>query len=576
MPDIEIRGGEILANLEERTITGLLIPYNEIGHTNVGQFQVEAGVITLPADPSVVSLNLDHDRYQPVGRATRVWEEPAGIMATFSLARTPEGDAALADATSPSGKRRRLSGEFKTGIKAGKATGGPLAAGALVEMGAFASAMVLAADASADDDAPVVIDANDTSGTTVAEDHTETVYTDEDGKKYTRRYDSETTETPIDGGTETTISTTITEQETTQSEEDDMTTTDVQAAKVGLNTGTPAGKTAAREPDKHEIIAAIATYRKNPFDQGSLEVLAALSDIKISGTGALPAAGVIQQNWLGRTDLGVPFVREIITLFKNGTDITAGGKKDFKFLRGTAQNPTWGDGTWAGNKTEINSGVGRTVTNESTLDRYARGADIGREFFDLPGGSEVIEAFLAELELDYYQWSDEKARALAVATAGAPIAPAAYPGVDGHDYAGAMGQLLQGILAIRRKKADGRRDIATLAIANDIAFEEMFYTPKDLIPEFVEFVVNPDGTATATGRNGGKVQVVQADTGVEDTASVIVGADYALEFDELPGGPLHVNALEIAKGGIDEAVHGYLQKMVRRAEALVHIGTADA
>lgn len=573
MPDIEIRGGEILANLEERTITGLLIPYNEIGHTNVGQFQVEAGVITLPADPSVVSLNLDHDRYQPVGRATRVWEEPAGIMATFSLARTPEGDAALADATSPTGKRRRLSGEFKTGIKAGKATGGPLAAGALVEMGAFASAMVLAADASEDDDAPVVVE---DGGTTVAEDHTETVYTDEDGKKYTRRYDSETTETPIEGGTETTITTTITEQETTESEEDDMTTTDVQAAaKVGLDTN-PAGKTAPREPGKREILAAIASFRNNPLDGSAREVLAALSDIKLSGAGSLPAAGVIQQNWLGRIDLGIEYVREYITLFKLGTDISAGGKKGFKFRRGTAGNPTWGSGDWAGNKTEINSGVGHTTTAESSLEKYARGADIGREFFDLPGGQEVVEAFLAELETDYLQWSDEKALALAVATAGAPIAPAAYPGVDGHDYAGAMGQLIQGILAVKRRKADGRRDTPTFGIANELAFEEMMYTPKDLVPEFVEFVVNTDGTATATGRNGGKITVVQGDTGVEDTSSVIVGADYALEFDELPGGPLHVNALEIAKGGVDEAVHGYLQKFVRRAEALVHIGVADA
>lgn len=575
MPDIEIEGGEILANLEERTITGLLIPYNEIGHTNVGQFQVEAGVITLPADPSVVGVNVDHDRYQPVGRATRVWEEPAGIMATLSIARTPEGDAALADAINPQGKRRRLSGEFKTGIKAGKATGGHLSGAALVEQGAFASARVLAADASEDDEA-VTPDASEPAGTTVAEDHSETVYEDEDGKKYRRVYDSETTETPIDGGTQTTITTQITEQETNQSEEDDMNTTDVQAAKVGLNTGAPAGKTTAREPGKQEILAAIASYRKNPFDQGSIEVLAALSDIKLSGAGALPAAGVVQQNWIGRIDLGVPYIREYITLFKLGTDISAGGKKGFKFLRGTAQNPTWGSGDWAGNKTEINSGVGRTVTSESTLDRYARGADIGREFFDLPGGAEVIEAFLAELELDYMQWSDEKALALAVETAGAPIAPAAYPGVDGHDYAGAMGQLLQGILAIRRKKADGRRDIANVAIANDLAFEEMFYTPKDLVPEFVEFVINPDGTATATGRNGNKIQVVNGDTGVEDTSSVIVGADYALEFDELPGGPLHVNALEIAKGGVDEAVHGYVQKMVRRAEALVHIGVADA
>lgn len=571
MPDIEIRGGEILANLDERTITGLLVPYNEIGHTNVGQFQVDAGIIKLPADPSVVSVNVDHDRYQPVGRATKVWEDPAvGIMATLSIARTPEGDAALADATDPNGKRRRLSGEFKTGIKAGRATGGHLSGAALVEQGAFASARVLAADAS--EDAPLEIDSDDTAGTTVAEDHTETVYTDENGKKYHRVYDSETTETPIDGGTATTITTTITEQETNQSEEDDMTTTDVQAAKVGLDTKTPAGKTTPREPGKQEILAAIATLRRNPLDGSSREVLAALSDIKLTGTGALPGSGVLQQSWLGRIDLGITYVREYINLFKLGTDINANGKAGFKFLRGTAQSPQWNDGTWAGNKTEINSGVGRTTKFESTLERYARGADIGREFFDLPGGQDVIEAFLAELEVDYAQWSDAKALELAVAQAGAPIAPSVYPGVDGHDYAGSMGQLIQGILAVKRRKADGRRDTPTFAIANEKAYEELVYTPKDLIPEFVSFTVNTDGNATADG----KVHVVQGDTGVEDTASVIVGADYALEFDELPGGPLHVNALEIAKGGIDEAVHGYLQKFVRRPEALVHIGTADA
>lgn len=568
MPDIEIEGGEILANLEERTITGLLVPYNEIGHTNVGQFQVEAGIITLPADPSVVGVNVDHDRYQPVGRATRVWEEPAGIMATLSIARTPEGDAALADAISPSGKRRRLSGEFKTGIKAGKATGGHLSGAALVEQGAFASARVLAADASEDDEA-VAPDASEPTGETVAEDHSETVYEDEDGKQYRRVYDSETTETPIEGGTQTTITTDITETEVTNTEED-MNTTEVQA-KVGLQTGAPAGKTAAREPQKQEILAAIATLRRNPMDGSAREVLAALSDIKISGTGSLPGTGVLQQSWLGRIDLGIQYIREYITLFKLGTDINAAGKAGFKFLRGTSQNPNWGSGDWAGNKTEINSGVGRTTKFESTLDRYARGADIGREFFDLPGGQDVIEAFLAELELDYMQWSDEKALALAVATAGAPVAPSVYPGVDGHDYAGAMGQLIQGILAVKRRKADGRRDTPTFAIANAKAYEELVYTPKDLVPEFVSFAVNTDGSATADG----KVHVVQGDTGVEDTASVIVGADYALEFDELPGGPLHVNALEIAKGGIDEAVHGYLQKFVRRPEALVHIGTAD-
>ena len=121
---IEYEGGEILANLDDRTITGLLVPFNELGQTNAGRFMVEAGALALPSDPSVIGLNTDHDRSQPVGRATRVWQETKGIFASFRVAETPEGDAALADATNPNGKRRRLSGEFHTAIKAGKAVPG--------------------------------------------------------------------------------------------------------------------------------------------------------------------------------------------------------------------------------------------------------------------------------------------------------------------------------------------------------------------------------------------------------------------------------------------------------------------
>lgn len=65
MPDIQIEGGEVLANLDERTLTGLLLPYGEEGRTNVGRFTVMAGDIAIPEDPSVVSINEDHE----IGRA---------------------------------------------------------------------------------------------------------------------------------------------------------------------------------------------------------------------------------------------------------------------------------------------------------------------------------------------------------------------------------------------------------------------------------------------------------------------------------------------------------------------------
>jgi len=148
VPDqlIQFEGGDILANLEERTITGLLLPYNEIGSTNIGRFQVVAAAIPMPTDPSIIGLNIDHERSEPVGRAIKLWEQPQGIMATFKIADTPEGDAALLDATTPTGKRRKLSAEFHAIIKAGKAIGGRLWGAALVNQGAFPSAQVLAMD----------------------------------------------------------------------------------------------------------------------------------------------------------------------------------------------------------------------------------------------------------------------------------------------------------------------------------------------------------------------------------------------------------------------------------------------
>lgn len=571
MPDILIEGGEVLANVDERTMTGLLLPYGEEGRTNVGRFSVMAGDIAIPEDPSVVSLNNDHDRFQPIGRATRLWETDAGIMATFAIGRTPAGDLALTDES-----RRCLSAEFKTGIKNGRATGGVLAAAAKVARGAFPSAQVLAADAEIDDEAAEPGDGNVTS-----EDHSETVYTDENGKTYRRVYDSVTTETETEDGTETTTVITTTEEETeadAEVETEQETEVSATAVPATQRAGAPLATAKQRTADLQTIFAAFAAAKDAnkiggdaPAD--ATAVLAALSDITLTGAGSLPGGGdVLQENWVGQLYQGIPYERQYINLGTLGTSITAAGKKGYTLERGTAGAPVEHfDGTWAGNKTPIKSGTGFTESAVSELFRFAFGVDIAREFFDLPGGAEVVEAFLRLIVEDHLVWSDEIALDTWVQVAGAPIAPRTYPGVDGHDYAGAMGQLIQGVLAVKGKKADGRRDTPTFAIANELAYEEILYTPKDLVPEFVTFGANTDEGITADG-----LRIVVGDTGIEDTPSVIVGSSKAVEFDELAGGPLHIDALDLANGGVDKAIHGYLQRFIVRPEAVVHIGVVDA
>lgn len=568
MHDITIQGGEILANLDERSSTGLLIPFHEVGQTNAGRFTVEAGSIELPADPSVVTLNLDHDRYQPVGRATRLWETAQGIMATFTYARTPAGDAALADATNPAGVRRALSGEFKTDIDAGRvARNGILTGAAQLVAGAFRSARVLAE--LAEDTTGEFDDAEVTSL-----DKSEYIYTDEDGRKYKRTYQSVTTTAEVEGGTESTTVTTSTQTEVTSDDiEQEAIVAEQETVQAGAVPGTlaPTGQQAVlttRGPGMRAIVEAIAAVKQNRGDRQAVEVLAALSDIVIADAG-----GAIQPNWMGDIAAGITYVQEYITLFNPGGDISIGGKKGYKVHRGTAAAPLAApmDGTWAGNKTAIKSNKGFVTEHSSVRDNWAMGEDIGREFWDLSGGLEFVLAFLRMQQEDYLIWQDDLALGYAVAAAGAPVAPNSPTLPD--NYPTALKHLIQGILAVKKRKADGRRDTPTFAVVNDIDYEELIYAAggEQNLPAFVNIALSTSGTGTVDGN----VQIVNGDIGIDETGAALVGASYAIDFDRPAGGLLEVDALDLARGGIDKAVHGYLQTFVKRPEALVLIGTAD-
>lgn len=572
---IEYEGGEILANLEERTITGLLIPFNELGQTNAGRFMVEAGAIALPSDPSVISLNTDHQRAQNVGRASRVWETAKGIMATFVMAKTPEGDAALQDALDPNGKRRRLSGEFHTAIQAGKAVpgSGRLWGGALVPMGAFPSAMVLAEDRSS-------------SSKYVTE------YTDAEGVVWRRVETTDTTTTDTENGVETTSVTTVTE--TTEGEPtmaDQPIPVAAQAvapapvaavpatvlAGLPADVVTPPGVTAPVD-DSRQVLAALASLRTNPRDAAAMEVLAAIADITMSGTNTLPGTNVLRPNWLGKLYQGIPYVREYVQLCNLGNEISAAGKLGMKVVRGTAASPLGPqDGTWPGNKQPINGYRGDSSTLGSLLYRFAVGNDIDRSLYDLPGGWEVVQEFLQLIIEDYLFWSDRIARETILAAAGAPVTAKAYPAIYTTNGTTALGMLIQGILAVRKRKADGRRDQPTFAILNDLAFEQIAYAVggDQNLPAFITLALSALNVPQSEIGQLGNVIAVNGDNGIVGTPSVTVGSKMGIDFDELAGGPLVIDAVDLARGGIDKATHGYFQTFTKRPEAFVTIGTPD-
>ncbi|MFJ3392026.1 hypothetical protein [Leifsonia aquatica] len=561
MTNVQIEAGTLTANRADRIVSGLLLPFGEVGNTNLGKFSVPENRVAIPQDVTVLAANTDHDRENPVARFMTAVATKAGIVATFSIGKNPEGDALLAEIerTDDPTARKKLSAEIKNVvIRNGQLVAGALFGAAFVKQGAFPSATVLAADVG-DPDA--------------YESHSEDTYTDENGVTWTRVYDTKSETTVEDDGntkTETTTTTTVVEETAEPGQPADPEEDSAVGVPNTLTAAKGAATTEPRLPGLATIYAAIADLRTNPDAADARTVLAALADIKISGSGALPGAGVLRENWVGQVWQGKTYERKYINLSKLGTDISAQGKKGFKIARGTTGSPVDHlGGDWAGNKTDVPTGVGNTTTIASTLARFAWAADFAREFFDLPGGQEVVEAFVRLVVEDYASWSDGKALSTYVTTAGAPVAPGTYP----TQYSKALGLLLQGILAVQRAK-----DTPTYAIVNQTAMEQLVYTPFELIPQFVNFDFTTELSGTA---DGGKVQVVEAPdsafTGIKaNEPAVIVGAKNAIEFDELGSTPLTIDALEIAKGGVDRAVHGYLQTFIVRPESLILVGTAAA
>lgn len=558
MTEIIIDGGTLTASKNDRVVRGLLLPYREECRSDIGRFSFDPGVVELPKDLTGMSLNVEHKREEVIGAPIELTETPAGVLAAFKIAETAEGDAALDDIAA--GRRVHLSAEVKdVKIKDGKGIAGKLFASALVAAPAFPSATLLAAAADTDDD--------DTS----AETHEESEFTDENGVTWRRVVD---TETEVEGDT-TTTTTTIVEEITdpTDEEEDPDQEEETMTTTLAAKAGTRRVRTAPRSLDTTDLptlYAAVAEARTG--DQEAMMLLAALADTKISGTGALPASGVLQESWQGQLWQGTTYERKYINQGTLGTDISAAGKSGFKIKRGTAASPkTALGGDWAGNKTELPTGTGHTSKHGSSLAKWAFAGDIAREFFDLPGGQELIEALFRLIAEDYAIWSDEKALATFMKMAGTAVAPSTYPS----DYSDAMGMLIQGVLAVKRAK-----DTPTFAIVNSTAYEQLLYTPHEKVPEFISFDITTERTGSV---DSGKVVVLEADDAYfvdadsdelvdEGNPAVLVGAKRGVEFDELGSVPFTIDALEIAKGGVDRATHGYLQTFEVRPESFVLIG----
>jgi HK97 family phage prohead protease len=80
---------------ERRIITGLAVPWNQVARSGHNKWRFTPDSLRW-ADVSRIKLNLNHERRDLIGRATRLQSGSAGLSATFKVADTPEGQRALA------------------------------------------------------------------------------------------------------------------------------------------------------------------------------------------------------------------------------------------------------------------------------------------------------------------------------------------------------------------------------------------------------------------------------------------------------------------------------------------------
>ena len=567
MTDVHIEAGTLLANYDDRTISGLLLPYGEVGNTDLGRFSAARGTVKIPADPVIVGLNTDHTRENSVGRAATLTDTAAGIVASFAVARTPEGDAALADAADPNGKRHKLSAEVSNIVlKAGALVSGRLFGAALVGKGAFPSATLLAADAGDPADLALFTEhENDAAAAAAAASNEPIVTVDESSESFTAADGSMMTRT-------TTVTTTVDGPSTTIETVEKITEPEPNTEDTEMN-GNPAVRPASTLTARHPVTGAAtspatltarsaaptglsfldltrklgrakATGDASLFaaiatEAGGAESLfAALSDVTTSGAGA--AINQIPQ-WLGELWSGRAFQRRVIPLIGSGplTALKVAG------WRWTTEPQV---GEWAGFPNPVPSNVPATEAYEVTAQRFAGAHSVGREYrdFDVPG---FWDGYFRGMTQSYDRQADNMTLA-DLLFAATPVTRGTVP----TDVSQGMTSIVDGALAIID------RGVPSFAIVNKTDYRDILLTRNDDTLTYLN---------AALGLEEGTINNFRViPHGNLAAGETLVGAREAATSHELAGVPIRVEGLDMVRGGVDPGLFGYAATVIHDELAL--------
>lgn len=303
----------------------------------------------------------------------------------------------------------------------------------------------------------------------------------------------------------------------------------------------------AHTPTSLREVAAVFASRDTKMvsaleDSGALgeNQLFALTNI----TNTAHKDNVEQPAWLGELWSGKDYQRKYAPLVNSGS-LTSWKVEGFKW---TAL-PTVGD--YAGDLAEIPS-TGATSTYYSTeASRLAGGVKVDRKYVDF-GNTDTIASLLKGAATDYARKSDAKVISFLKSNAQVVTAGSVPAGV-----AAAAAKIVDGALAMI--------DFATpsFAIVGTAAYRELLLSKEQDSLKYLESSLGLEDGSLA----GFKI-IPSTDVAANE---VIVGAREAVTFFELSGSPIRVEAVDVNRGGFDEALFGYYALVLNDARGLKKI-----
>ncbi|MGN6272492.1 MAG: phage major capsid protein [Protaetiibacter sp.] len=517
----EFEHGEFSFDAASRTLRGLLIPFGELSRTSAsGQPPVlfERGSVTLPRDPSVVTLNRHHDRFDPVGRAISLTETDRGIEAEFRLADTEEADDYL---TSAKGTLRKLSAEVRDIVRNGASASARLTGAALVTEGAFASAALFEISP---EEAQAVVDAvtDALANVTAIDADTAAEVIEEVADEITPAEDEQ--ETNTDSAPEED------NPEKKKNQEFEM-------ADATIPTGAVAP--VAPETSARGLFAAVATRDFDALKRYSTtdNVAAfAIENIQQSGTSTKTiGADTAQVGYLGEIWQGNPYQRKFTPLFAQNT-LTSYKAVGWKWDPDNAPEVA----AYAGNTAEVNSNAIDTTPVTVDAQRVAGGNRIDRRFLDF-NDQEVIASYFRRMAEHYARVTDAAALAAAVTGAGSDLTVTGktYP----YNSPVAIAAIVDGALQVLSEDAT-----PTFAVVSPELWRDLALVGNNDVLGYLQ---------AGFGLESGSVDGFKIIPGAVGTGKVLVGAREGLQFFEMGGSPIRVDALAVHNGALDGALYGY-------------------